>query len=274
MATLFQLLGTLLHCIGAFLLMVVVAASGALPTPRADGVPLWVSVVCGILGLAFNMIGAVAKDRGRRLALPSVNELLARDHRRPVLLLRSFRRDNQRVEHHLRVRGNPILNFANRGSDLLTFEEAVVGLLQGYGPVIALGQPREPLPPLGAARAYVPEKRWMREIGAYAARAARIVVIADFSPSLVWEVKTLSMGQGLSKMLFIIPLLTSQEASRWYYEWEELRRQAPFLPQLPPTAIAFRFNAAGVVEHLECKASTLDDRLAGIAAFLAKAWAS
>jgi hypothetical protein len=86
-----------------------------------------------------------ARRHRRRVRAPDAADVLCEDRRPPVLLLRAFRADELEAD-------------AAKPSDLpITFEEFIVQPLERYGPVVAIGRPGDPLPPLGAYREYVAE---------------------------------------------------------------------------------------------------------------------
>jgi hypothetical protein len=89
------------------------------------------------------IIGVVCYMRGKRYHAIATHDLLVRkDHRPPVVYLRSFKADE----------------VTRRGTifgDFQTEEEVLAEVLSEFGPVVAIGKPGEELPELGAARLYV-----------------------------------------------------------------------------------------------------------------------
>ena len=135
-------------------------------------------------------VGRNATRRGRRHLQASAEELRASDPRPPVLYLRSFEADDVMA--------------ASRGLGD-SAEEALVAALTVIGPVVALGEPGEKLPPLGAARAYTANDRWQLHISDWASEASQIVLLAGHTPSFWWEVRHLAASNALHKAVFLLP---------------------------------------------------------------------
>lgn len=154
----------------------------------------WVYILLyvGLIGTSVLLvwIGRNAARRGRRHLQASADELRATDPRPPVLYLRSFEADD--VMTASRGLGN-------------SAEEALVAALNAIGPVVALGEPGEKLPPLGAARAYSTDDRWQLHISDWAAEASQVVLLAGHTPNFWWEVRHLVASGALDKAVFLLP---------------------------------------------------------------------
>jgi hypothetical protein len=122
---------------------------------------------------------------GRKLQTPSVEEIMRKDYRRPVLYLRPFARDS-------RAAGAEIVYDGQTRGWLITRteEEQMVHVLQTIGPVIAIGKPGDPLPELGAARRYLkPGEEWQDVIEEWMAQASVVVLHAGTGQGLLWELQ-------------------------------------------------------------------------------------
>src|SRR5439155_283307 len=127
----------------------------------------------------------------------------------PILLLRSFRDDKlvyRRDRLHIPFSG-PVY-----------FEEFLVTLLSRAGPVIAIGQPGELLPPLGAARFYVGDE-WKAKVEELIKQARYVVMVMGElrgSDGLTWEVRKIFETADPERILLIIPPIHEDEArARW-----------------------------------------------------------
>jgi hypothetical protein len=109
--------------------------------------------------------------RARRYRIRPHNVLM-KDARAPILYLRAFSEDYpDRLE----------------GINPRTSEERMVSFYNQYGPVIAIGQPTEDIPLLGALRLYFDDKDWQAGV-AYLMSVAQLVIIhAGIAPGLLWE---------------------------------------------------------------------------------------
>lgn len=133
----------------------------------------------------------LGRERLKYLAAPA-REALAQDLRRPVVWLRSFQIDERDTE-----------NIIDRDVPL-TFEEVATGPLSRYGPVVAIGRPGEPLPPLGALREYVGDN-WQSRVRELLSLAAIIVIVVDDTPGLLWELKTVVDSKLHERLILLMP---------------------------------------------------------------------
>lgn len=106
-----------------------------------------------------------------RTRAPSADELLRSDARRPILYLRPFDFDGQMERVYM----------TRSSEEILTAELYVIG------PVIAVGRPSEQLPPIGAARFYVPDGAWRQKIADAVSVAEFVVWTTGTSEGLRWE---------------------------------------------------------------------------------------
>lgn len=145
-------------------------------------------------------IGARSQKAGRDLARNSLSELQQVDLRAPILFLRSFSDDQVALAQ---PRSSILARIYEAGRDqtldILLLEEGT-----NYGPVVALGNPQDPIPPYGAARGYFKDCSWQDEVKRLAAASSVIVICLDDSPGLMWEIDQIAKG-GLTRMaLFLV----------------------------------------------------------------------
>ena len=161
-------------------------------------------VVFGLMG----KFGRRLLMRARRDITDRYQSAVETDNRPPVLYLRSFELDHARI--------------ASRRSGLFSYmikspgaparmDEIVLDRLSVDGPVIAIGRPKEPLPPFGAARIYVGESEdWQSVVKSLVAESSTIVICLEETEGVRWEANLVSRPENRSKTLF----LTSPAASR------------------------------------------------------------
>jgi hypothetical protein len=117
---------------------------------------------------------------------------LNKDHRTPVLLLRSFA-DDEKYQY---------------GSYSI-FDTSLEARLAEYfirvGPFIAVGAPGEKLPAIGAARASLSEAQWRDRVTEWIANARVIVVMAGISTWVNWEMRQVIDREYSSKMILLFP---------------------------------------------------------------------
>lgn len=146
--------------------------------------------------------------QSRQAVQPSLEAVRARDARKPVLLLRSFADDGIEMNHR----------FATRIGDVeqtRRFEQQLAGMFEAFGPLIAIGQPGEELPQIGAARGYRTEAEWQSEVIRWIDEARFIAMIAGPTEWVRWELgRVLEMGR-LRHLLILLPPTIEQRAPRW-----------------------------------------------------------
>jgi hypothetical protein len=140
----------------------------------------------------------------RRIAMRALRTRATHDDRPPILLLRSFIDDGIKV----RARGNQRRSLIDRLSlrRWERFEEVVASALSVQGPVLAVGQVGERLPPaLGAVRRQFTNEEWQDGVHDLMTQASLICITLGRTESLAWEIKRI-MGAGfLGKTVFVLP---------------------------------------------------------------------
>jgi hypothetical protein len=147
----------------------------------------------------------------RAVAIP-VSELMYRDQRRPILILRAFKSDGK-----LRV-------------GQISLEEVVEKVACEYGPVVALGRPGESIPTAGASRLYVPQHDWQSIARALIDNARFVIITCLPGNGLRWELEQLCASGQLGKIVFVPAIVGSRR--RCWDTWNE------FLRICPPTLTA------------------------------------
>jgi hypothetical protein len=172
--------------------------------------------VAGLSGLfgAGGFVRRKAKERAWQYGARSATELRELDRRSPVLHLRSFGDD--RLE-------------ATSFPDAERLEEIIVNVLSLAGPVVAIGQPEDRLPPVGAARDYFgPE--WKNEVLHWIEHAQVIVVVIGTTPGLIWELENLRRVGILDRVIFVVPPLPHSKLTP---RWREFAEHAAVFLALP-----------------------------------------
>ena len=158
-----------------------------------------------ILRMAF-ISGLASLWIGWRASAPGLEQVLAKDSRRPVMYLRNFAHEEQvfvAIPRHPE-RYYPITPSSEAFSaQYASFEEYFAETMrQQLGPLIALGNPSDFVPPPGAARAYLHDATWKEEFAALVEGASCIIALPDDSESLRWEFEFLGT-KGLAGKLFL-----------------------------------------------------------------------
>lgn len=157
-------------------------------------------------------------QHGKRHLVPSALEVLAADSRRPILYLRSFDADEK------------------ASAD----EEVLAEILEEAGPFIAIGRPKDDLPPLGASRFYVADDHWRDTVAKLLDKAALVVLRAGKTHGLLWELRQCRSQLTPERICVLIPRDRS--------DYDAFRRSAEqagldlTLPTYPKNKLA-RFKA-------------------------------
>jgi hypothetical protein len=159
---------------------------------------------------------------GRRYRIDNLSRL-AHDKRAPILYLRSFYDDYS---------DNPFTNSERTSEELITLA------LEDAGPIVAVGMPGEELPLLGsAARIYLPDDDWQDSVKYLMTIAQLVVIHADLSEGLLWEVK--AARELVPPQRFMISLLafheTDEETGKGLYKKFRERANPALGNCLPPT---------------------------------------
>jgi hypothetical protein len=160
---------------------------------------------------------------GRRAAAPSLDDVLGADSRPPVLYLRPFEHEQyafamipwgKRKADFCTVKATNRFEFQPPNPTLEEYFSEDLRLT--LGPLVALGNPRDFVPPIGAARTYSSDEEWQDAFKKVAQRAVCILSGVDVSPSLSWELQYLR-ETGLQEKLFIVsaPYLGDQRSKRF-----------------------------------------------------------
>jgi hypothetical protein len=146
--------------------------------------------------------------QGQRHFLTPAEKVMAADRRPPVVYLRSFVTEDRIGEEEI----------------------ALSRILGAVGPFVAIGSPRDPLPPLGASRFYLPGADWQSFVTNLVQRARLVVVLAGQTPGLEWELRL--CRRELDPLQLIIALPKDEAA---YGAFRNAARSAGLLlPDYPP----------------------------------------
>lgn len=196
-------------CLGlAFTSMVGAIVMEAEPNPVAQLAEALEIVVVWIIFVA---VANKLRIRAQNNVRFSVESLTSLDRRAPVLFLRAFRDDLVTLPSYGYSLIARILNIYSpiRSLDHLLLAEGTL-----YGPVVALGNPRDPLPPYGVAREYVSNADWQTRIRRLSEEARAVILCVDDTDAIWWEVEHLADAQ-IAKVLFMVhPKFREPEQNR------------------------------------------------------------
>ena len=139
---------------------------------------------------------------GRRIRAGGAERVLAKDARAPIVYLRPFRADGAQIAKRMwsRARISPRETFFE------TYEERLARTLRKIGPFVAVGDPTERLPLLGAARMYAADEDWQATVGELMSHAAVVLLHAGEGTGFGWEVRRVIEGCAPERTILSLPL--------------------------------------------------------------------
>lgn len=214
----------------------VLVGLGLLVLPVAVASVLLVGVGGAAAGLAGGlMIAAVAffVTLGRRMKARAGEQVLQRDTRPPVVYLRPFESDRApglASPWGSRRRARPFRSLFAR-----TYEQRLARALRDVGPFVAVGDPTERLPQLGAARVYADDAEWRETVAGLTTRAAVVILHVGESDGLAWEVEhVVGLGEP-ERVILSLPLEAGPTRQERYDAFR--RRFGGLFPRGLPDAI-------------------------------------
>jgi hypothetical protein len=166
----------------------------------ALGIPgLLIARITGVIPL-FLVLGAgfALFTRARRLMQPTAELARANDPRPPILFLRSFQDDKVKAKVLVRVAGLP-------SYQKFRFEEALGLRMRDFGPFLAVGEPGEGLPKLGAARAYLADDQWQDAVVNWIRESRLIVLLCGPTHWISWEMQNIIKHRRINHVLLLLP---------------------------------------------------------------------
>jgi hypothetical protein len=153
------------------------------------------------VALWLGMGAAVFYYSSRFFLRSSGDKKMQQTEARPIIYLRSFGSDSGAV---LASWWRPIFLLGRFGMTEGD-EEALARALGGIGPFIAIGQPNEWLPKLGAYRIYRGDHEWQYTVRDLLKRASLVIVRVGYTPGLLWELKTIAELVDSNRIVFWNP---------------------------------------------------------------------
>ena len=226
------------------------------------------------LALEFPLLAAtIGLGRlGNRFVAVDARMLLAADERSPILFLRSFQDDADKLEGEWgavldipdAVAASPAGRIASTalaaapvrmlGSiGVQRLEEVIAAEVNRLGPFVAIGAPDDLLPRLGAARAYYENDTWQSAIQRWIDMAQLIVKVAGPTKWIRWELGHI-IGQGAqSRLIVVFPRVgaVGEREHRWHNMsvcFDGTPWQEPLSMIDPQGVMALRFKPQGGVQ--------------------------
>ena len=176
-----------------------------------------------LTGLLFLPAWAVSKwvvTRGRRMRSSGAEAVFAEDKRAPIVYLRPFDTDGAETDTawSSRLRQSPWEKY-------ITHEERMARALRTIGPFVAIGDPTEELPLLGAARVYSADDGWQMTVDELTARAAIVLLQTGDSDGLAWEVHHVVELGAPERVILALPLAGKRNGRSRPERYDAFRRK-------------------------------------------------
>jgi hypothetical protein len=156
----------------------------------------------GLAVLGFLLLGAARSFffLHKQRTLSSASDILANDPRPPVLFLRSFASDRARL-----VGPGVFIGVGLPSSRGRTFEQYLAPEIGKFGPFIALGDPEDYLPTLGAVKVYQGDDTWQTTVLRFLEMARLVILLEGESDGLSWELRQVRTLCPPEKIIIITP---------------------------------------------------------------------
>jgi hypothetical protein len=197
--------------LGFFLVLVVLWLAAGIELPDWLGGTLFVLVFSASLALV---------TRGRRMRAEDADRVLAQDGRPPIVFLRPFGVDRVEIGKRMSSR----VRISLREGFELTYEERLLRTLREVGPFVAVGDPTEGLPLLGAARTYATDEDWREEVDGFTAQASVVLLHVGESTGLGWEINHVIGRDTPERLILSLPLDAGRKEPSRQERYDAFRR--------------------------------------------------
>lgn len=186
------------------------------------------------VGLPVFTVSVALVTRGRRMRVSGADRVLAEDVRPPIVYLRPFGADRTEIARRMSsyVRVSPREGFEK------TYEERLARTLRTIGPFVAVGDPTERLPLLGAARMYADDDEWRATVGELMAEAGVVLLHVGEGNGLTWEFCHVIELDVPERMILSLPLDGKRKEPSRQERYDAFRRRfGDAFPRPLPEAI-------------------------------------
>lgn len=155
------------------------------------------AVISHLLG-----IRKALEEVGAKYTARAYQNVRAWDGRRPILFLRQFQQDQVPI----RVRTlNQLLIWPAGLARKKTVDEVLISGAASLGPLIAIGDPRSPIPLLGAARIHLPatNANWQSLVSKLIEEARVIFICPSETAGVQWEIAEIQRLNASKKTVFL-----------------------------------------------------------------------
>lgn len=131
---------------------------------------------------------------------PTATSVLDSDGRSPILLLRSFI-DDEKISYTKTDQSFVDTSLESRLADHFT----------NFGPFIAVGNPSDKLPVIGAARANLTDEEWQDRVKSWIGRSSLILMMAGITDWVDWELEQVLTYCAIDRLIICFPQVGKQK---------------------------------------------------------------
>jgi hypothetical protein len=176
--------------------IVMFAAARELGSGDHPGVWSFVLVIGGLcLAIGVGRVGRRLSMDARKLDAAAAAGSLKLSSVRPVVYLRAFADDEKVAD----------AGVAQGFFQLQTEEEQLARVLNRIAPFVAIGDPRESKPDLGATRIYVGSDKWKQRVIELLDHASLVVMRAADTQAVQWELQQSVSILAANRLLLVVP---------------------------------------------------------------------
>lgn len=157
-----------------------------------------------VFGIIFSIIGAYLFKKSKFLGQKKGEEALQLDKRDPILYLRSFLHDPIATKADNDFLLAKVFSFGPP-QPLNSEEEQISFAVNHFGPFIAIGDPKEAIPKLGASRIYTEHWKWKDVVIDLIRRSQLVILRVGETPGFWWEVSAVLHNKEPEKIMFLLP---------------------------------------------------------------------
>jgi len=182
--------------------------------------------MAALLGLNLVGAGALLSKLADGLATKIYQGVREWDARAPIVFLRAFDQDKERLKAR---GGDPFARWPAGVGKPRTLDEILLEHASPYGPVIAIGDPRDPTPPLGAARVFVPEhgNGWQDVVKGLVQASKAVVMSPNCGEGVQWELDLIAQAGGRLQVIYLASPELSREDTLALF-----KRLVPAMPEI------------------------------------------
>jgi hypothetical protein len=173
---------------------------------------LLLAVPAGAVALNLVGLGRLLDNATRRHAAHLYQSVREWDDRPPVLFLRSFEQDKVAIPARTR---NLVLQLPAGLGRTHELDELLLEAGAPFGPLVAIGDPRNPIPPLGAARVFVRNagQDWKSVVADLILASRAIVICPHTTAGVAWEIEQVRPPEVLARTIILAsPKMSAADA--------------------------------------------------------------